>query len=747
MVSLAIKTPIHRNYPLITMLSSLSKFGYTLSESALISLSKVDEKTLINFWTDLKPSLSAITGDDRNMGDFVVYKNFPEEVLNKSESEYWFSQICMYIGLPSTIFTEEVKERAPLFEANTLKVLHLSQDNTMLSIAKELTQSVSSWTDVQFEHISTLITESLSTNEETAFNLTDFYFKDNGIKLFTFLINNNYQVNLNILDATDVLRLAACLTNDEESLSNRSKFKNFNRKTRQLLLAMLENSKNLSEDVAMRKSLFKKFFRSLKVGDYKNKFPKVLQVQDELYNNKLKSFSGTLEMLFNIINVNKIKISDHVIVTKINKPQPELPLSDEINNPFIEALNDFIAPEVEIIPEDITMVYNIEKSIKEIINLLVSRPGTFVKHFHRAYALFPEQAVSAFLSVVDKINTLKLLQIKKYICTVNNRNQFIYPPRGNWAMAKVAANIKPMIDIQSVDKLVKAITDTVAHRVSQIVPEGVILDKKLQDITLQTNGQDMAKYGRGSIIDIPDNVKFVRSASYWKVEGANYNNYFDNSWNFFDTEWKSQGVCCWNNPSFPRIGSGIDCGAIFSGDPTNRNELKGRACQMIDINFDKLLAHGVRFAVWNILSYSKINFDDADDVLATLQWGEDANKGKLYEPSRAQVVHKVQGKSLTKYLVFLDLQERKMVYLDANFKGSVGSAESNSTSIEKYMPAYIEYINSLPTIYDLFEGNQGGTVPVMYSDIDSDISGKSLVINPENPDNDLNLLSVEEFLV
>ena len=58
--------------------------------------------------------LVKITGDDKKMADFVVYKNFPQEVLQMSEAEYWFKQILMYWGFPNQYFTESEKERPKL---------------------------------------------------------------------------------------------------------------------------------------------------------------------------------------------------------------------------------------------------------------------------------------------------------------------------------------------------------------------------------------------------------------------------------------------------------------------------------------------------------------------------------------------------------------------------------------------------------------------------------------------------------
>ena len=113
----------------------------------------------------------------------------------------------------------------------------------------------------------------------------------------------------------------------------------------------------------------------------------------------------------------------------------------------------------------------------------------------------------------------------------------------------------------------------------------------------------------------------MRSASYWKISRSHYV-WFDNGWNFFDENWKNLGAVGWSAPFFggtpQKKGrwniSYENPSAFFSGDPTNTKEMQGRACQMIDLYLDRLKADGVRFAVWNILAYSKIPFSDAEEL-------------------------------------------------------------------------------------------------------------------------------------
>lgn len=659
-----------------TIVSNLAYYGYVPSLELLEKFQSLNQQDLASFWKNFEKEVKAITGDDKKMDDFVVYKNFPSEVLKKSESEYWISQILMYWGLPNEIFTEEVKDRPQLSENTNLKVLHLAKENTLQEIFYNLVASPARWTDNQRESVLHLFSQV----EDKSINIDSAKFKENIVSLAAKAIETlpveQYASTITASNATDVLRLAASMSDSDVSLRNHVHFKNFKRSERRFLLSLLENSNNLMEDVAARPGNFKKFLKALHPGDYK--FAKVSEVYNKLYNNNYETFFS--------------------LVVKNTK----------------------------------------EKNV-EALDMLKSRPGEFFRKFHHMYSVYGARAVDAFVDIVPQLSNLQLLKMSKYLETINDRKKLMFAPKGNWNVVKVEDNNKVHFVEKYKVAVLNAINDELITRLANQVPEGVALDNKTRDIKLQTNDQELASYGRGTSFDIPDDVKFIRSASYWAIKSQGYV-WFDNSWNFFDENWKSKDTCCWSSYQ------AADGGAIFSGDPTNTKDIEGRACQMIDLYLDKLEEQGVRYAVWNILAYSRIPFEDAD-VLATLQYGDKPEEGKLYEPSRAQMVFPLQGAYLSKYVAYIDVQKRKLVYVDANLYGNVQSAERNGAVLEEVMPAYLEYLDTLPSVYDLFKNAPSGEIPVVYSDKDVTInSGKAFVFKKENANNKFEDYQFNELL-
>lgn len=643
-----------------TVLANLAYFGFAPNFKALERLAKLSDAEVEVFWADVEPALISLTGDDREMDRFVVYKNFPHEVLGKSQADYWLAQILMYIGAPNEWFTEVEDVRAPLSEKLKLKVLAPAQESSLSDIHGQLVANKARWTKDQLAYALWLARLAVHADVDLAV----FGFKENGLNLIAQTLGQEGSVTLN--DATDVLRLAAAMSGQDVALRETVSFRSFKRDERRFLLSLLDDTKNLRADMAARPQLFKRMLARLHPGDFK--FMQVKQAYDALFKGELQGFNSLVE--------GKLAMSDDSVIVD-----------------------------------------------------LAARPGEYVRRLHKLYASFGMKAVHAFAPLAAKLTTLQLLKLQGYVRGINEREKLIFPPKGNWTKAKVVDNEKKLFSHQALAGLQASLNGELARRMAQAFPDGVNADPKLSDVKLQTNDQELAPYGRGTSFPIPEDVTFIRTASYWACKSAG-SVWFDNGVNFFDENWQSMGACCWNANQFE--------GAAFSGDPTNSKDMAGRACQMIDLYPKKLAARGVRYAVWNVLCFSHIAFDEANDVLATLQWGADAQTGKLYEPARAQMVFPLRGKAMTKYVAYLDLAENRLVYMDANFKGKVESAVNNSADLTQKMPAFLEYLASLPSVGDLMANAREGKVPILYSDADTALTTgePAYVFKPARAEND-----------
>jgi hypothetical protein len=288
-------------------------------------------------------------------------------------------------------------------------------------------------------------------------------------------------------------------------------------------------------------------------------------------------------------------------------------------------------------------------------------------------------------------------------------------------------------------EIVNAIKAEVKARQKETV---VDLDARSRYVKLPSNNADaVLPYGRGTVFIIPDNINFIRTATYWEAPGKG-TVWFDNGWNFFDSEWKSIGTVCWNSTE------GMKPASVFSGDPVSGTNAAGKAAQLIDLYLDELSKKKVRFAVWNILCYSRVAFSGVKEVLGLLEMGEKATEGKLIEPSRASFAFPITGDSMTKYICYVDVEKRHLVYLDANLKGTVQSAAANATTLSETMPAVLEYLDALPSVFDIFESlphSKEAEFKVLYEDSGKKVE-RGYVFSAVNEDNKFENLSIVDLL-
>jgi hypothetical protein len=626
---------------LSTIVANFAYYGYAPSKEVYGALEALNKEELINFWKEVEPILSLISGASRRMERFVVYKNFPQEVLDMSQSEYWTKQILMYWGFDKELFTQEERERGSVFEKLSPKVLHLATIKKYGDIYVALQNKPTAWTDDElksFKHF--VFVDGLS------FVSTDVKFKENLIQILKIFVEKGVKVKLS--SAMDILRLATALSGGDISFEKNTKFISFKRSVRRQLLEMLENASNLEEDVARDRERWKRFLTTLHPREYGKRFPGVTLIHAQLYQDAVRSFNSFVEE--NIANKNDGALTD-----------------------------------------------------------LSNRPGDFFRRFHQLYSIYGLDAVATLEHVVAKeLSILQLLKLKKYVLTANDRKTFAVSPKSNWSKIQILKNEKVPFRKNHLSRIVSILEGEIEHKLTaQHGFTSVNLDPRTANVKIPTGKAKLSPYTRGTVFPFGDHIKFIRAASYWKNTSLAW---FDCGINFFDANWSPRSTICWNNTSVK--------GALFSGDPVNTKEMQGRACQMIDLDIEKLVANGVRYAVWNILCFSRIPFNKAEDMFASFQLGEDATSGKLFEPSRCQLAFPINDETFAKYVAYVDLVERKIVYLDASLKANVSSAAYNETTLSQQMPAFVEYLNAIPSVYDLFsslENSSNGT-KILYSD-------------------------------
>lgn len=287
---------------LATIVSNFNYYGFMPSYEVFKKLQSFDVKTLTSFWKDIEISLKKITGEDKNISDFVVYKNFPKESLSKTRSEYVIDQILIYFGVSYDSIREKELVREEMKDKITYKVLQEAPIDIFSVIFNSLCQRANAWTDIQKETAEFLFQEM-----NMSLDMSEFNFKENGATLSKLAIGKDLSIKADI--ATDILRIAYSWSEVDFSTPAKSVvFKKFKRSERRFLLSLLENSKTLENDVRMKKDVWKKLFGRLNPNDYK--FKKVNTVYNLIYNKKIKGMESSFKKLLS--DSNDLAISEAV---------------------------------------------------------------------------------------------------------------------------------------------------------------------------------------------------------------------------------------------------------------------------------------------------------------------------------------------------------------------------------------------------------------------------------------------------
>lgn len=718
---------------LLTVINNFAYYGYLLSKDTLEKITKSDKKIITMFLDETFQYLSEITYDNRDMSSHVVYKNFPKEVINMNSDIYFIKQILIYLGVDSNLLSENKEERLTIEdEIKKLKVLSLPKESTIQNIFTDLVSMNSKWSEEQLE-----TTLFLHNHFKLDFDLKNFNFKLNGLTIGLIFFKDNKSIN--IPDATDILRLAAMLC-EEDPKSKNLKFKNFSRPDRKKFLQLLEESKNLENDVSLNQKNWKRFFMLLHPNDYK-KFERVKNVYHSLYNKELKSFNSKIQ----------------------------------------------------------TMLKNHDENI---FSLLKTRSGVFSNMLFNLYSIYGFKAFVNFCDSenIKHVENKKLLKLKVLTKHINDNKKTIYSAPMKKIIFVDFENIfnhkKDAVDFSFTDKLsalkekfqspptdiietkesknfliknkffvleehkeylINAINSELKKRLldTDFIGKSVFVDEKTKLIKLKDNDSSLNNFGAGTVFEIPDNINFIRTASFWTKHSASHY-WIDNSFNFINEAFKPVGSCCWNSDFFRNTYSCsshhalIKSAAVFSGDPVINHE-KPSACQMIDINIELLLKSGVRYAVWSALSYNKVPFSSFDDAVLNLQFCEEPQSGELYEPSRSQIsFYLANQKVKDKVNCVIDLLERKIIFTDTSLNNlTLTTATFNGDRIAKFLEYGLHNIINKPSLYDLLEvlHDDESESKILYSDknIKLNTDFKHYVFFKENQENDVDLFNLEFF--
>jgi hypothetical protein len=659
---------------------NLISLGFVCSQELTRALAGLSEEALGSLYQQVVPILKKMTGAHRTFRP--MYPNFPRQVMEAPDLELFLNAITHYwmaavrdvaqgqprlfggpllAGAASTPVSVETlsvplqwlpeyevenREALPEQEAS-LKVIDLGNQDDFWKVFTRLVGS----------------NGSLSESDKAIVQ----WFVDNqreGIPLFlpptmpqkenlTFLVGSllKHEIPTYLIPylktATDVLRVAVVMSAGDVSLATPGKFRRFKRTERRFLLDALEAIPAVTEDMLRRQEVWKRLGRELRPGDYASRYPKTLKAFDVVRNNEaFATFNGKVEAAL------------------------------------------------------------ILRDTATVIELLKARPGDFARRFDHLLRTSGEQAEAAlkgFMDVAHKVSTPVLLQVHAHFKNRDRETDHrTFFPKGSVAKVQVIDDTLPSLpalklaDGEALDKFIaRFVRETLVRRFKSLPSLGkVYVDEALRTQNVPFAQRSASKalrtLSRGSTLALPacDTLRFF----VWWMEPKGERTDIDLAAVFFSADWKRLADVAYYNLK--------DWGSAHSGDITSAP--KG-AAEFIDIHMPTLREKDVRYVSMVIYSYTQQAFKDLPECFAGWMARQRVQSGEIFEGRTVQDRIDIAGDTTVNIPLFIDLQERQIVWSDIALKshGPINNSRNNGESLVLMGKAVTGLAK--PTLFDLFD--------------------------------------------
>lgn len=640
-----------------TMNKNIEVFGYTMSEALFDKLVHMKAKSREVVYDILVNGLKELTGADKVYNP--MYPNFPESVMEKGDFELYFNAIVHYWSFGTLLPYEEKEERVPLFNTAKVKVLEAGSFDDLNDIFNNLCASKTSLSKSDVNDMIFILNSAKVTLPD------EMPFKENAACVCRLLVDTGVDTDGSLCKkyvktATDVLRLVTAMSDGDVSLAENTKFRNLKRSERRIIMNLLAGCGNAAEDMNRYAGRWIRVGEKLHPGEFaKNeRYTKVVQAFGIIRNDgKIQSFGGKVD--------------------------------------------------AAIASGDVTTV----------VSLLKKRPGEFARRIDFLLRTFDKDAdrktvIMGFASVAKDVSSTVLLQVREHFINKLNGNDDmrVFFPKGNLARSYYIKNDKAETIPEDAMIMVIAVCENALVNIygSRAFLGKVYIDKALRNYTvpfsLRSAGKTMTAVSRGSRIAIDDSVKIIRPFIWW-TNTKNDIIDVDLSVAVFADNWD-----CLEHVSYSNLKS-EKFGMYHSGDITNGGPVDGEgAAEFIDLDIDKALGAGARYAVFNVYNFSNELFSKMEHAAFGFMTRENMESGEIFEPSTVKQRMDLASATTTCIPVIFDLKERVFIWCDMALTADHVRAGYGGINVESNLPSVVVTCKAMvdvkkPNLYDLFTFN------------------------------------------
>jgi hypothetical protein len=638
---------------LLAGLSNWAGLGYSVSKELYNSLSDLCVQDFIEIYNEVFEELLEISGMRYTYKAF--YPQFPNQKVEQSKLELLIQQLLHYwVGYEPT--QEENEERVPyLGFKRHMKQLSVVSEQDINDIFALMLISKSSLTPSQVEELRWFI----KTNPDSLISMLPetFGFQEVGALVISELIKvgkttlESELVAKHLNSATMILRIIVGLNDGDISLVKKTKLIKFNNALkRSVVLAFAGlDTDSVDQDVLRHKNSWR--------------------------------------LIFNLMHANAIRnvnpvFTSAVAVVRDNKKV--LTFASQVQTNYLAG------------------------NYETVLELLTQRPTELLRKLDQLLRKGdPEQVLPAFAEVAHKCSSRALYQLIGFYRCRDEVSKRVFLPKGKVAKGHVIDN-----QLQSLPRHVKEIAIEIAelalvqkYKSKEKIEGKVFVDPILKNYTLplslRSASRALKTLGRGTRIEFDKDATFLRLFIHWlNIPGMESRCDIDLSAHFLSEDLKQLGKIYYGNYN---TSDWLDdnC-AIHSGDKTVAPAPNG-ASEFIDINIDKMLAKGVRYAVMSLHNFTDQKFSDFEVASAGWMVRDDMSKNSnLFEPTLVQERFDLNAESTYSIPVIFDLETREVFWLDMCVDSLDWIRNIETTKVDTLTLVEAMLSRKFPTLYDLF---------------------------------------------
>ena len=640
-----------------TMNKNIEVFGYTMSEALFDKLVRMKAKNREVVYDALVNGLKEITGADKVYNP--MYPNFPESVMKRDDFELYFNAIVHYWSFGTLLPYEKKEKRVPLFNTAKVKVLDAGSFDDLNDIFNNLCASKTSLSKSDVDDMIFILNSVKVTLPD------EIPFKENAACVCRLLVDTGVDTDGSLCKkyvktATDVLRFITAMSDGDVSLAENTKFRNLKRGERRIIMNLLAGCGNAAEDMSRYAGRWIRVGEKLHPGEFaKNeRYTKVVQAFGVIRNNgKVQSFAGKVDAAV---------------------------ASGDVN---------------------------------AVVSLLKKRPGEFARRVDFLLRTFDKDAdrkavVMGFASIAKEVSSTVLLQVREHFINKldGNDDMRVFFPKGNLARSYYIKNDKTETIPEDAMKMIIAVCESALINIygNREFLGKVYIDEALKDYTvpfsLRNAGKTMAAVSRGSRIAIDDSAKIIRPFIWWTNTKDDIID-VDLSVAVFADDWNCLEHVSYSNLKSSRFG------ICHSGDITNGGPTDGEGvAEFIDLDIEKALSAGARYAVFNVYNFSNELFSKMEHAAFGFMTRNDMKSGEIFEPSTVKQRMDLASATTTCIPVIFDLKKRVFIWCDMALTADHVRAGFGGINMESNLPSVVVTCKAMvdikkPNLYDLFTFN------------------------------------------